>query len=278
MKAQWENLLMSSMMLHLDHLICKEGEGFVNHSGQFYPTQKKFQQYYSLALPFKQIIADTSVVGANALQGVTIDGNFKVPGEGGLAGILHHKGTLLFDSDMTGHTVTGNFSVKEFNVYITTKAEHDLLFKTAKQTNPKLVQVEEGLDPHTEAYPAIFLKNMGGFNQPLALGGIDNNITLVRAVVLASSAFSLDAVCGLLKNTAHKQMPVLSALPFNAIGAYTNITYDYEALAATPGEGGENWAYLNDVRMTKVMPDQAGMQNLNTDVFAAFIDFEIHGF
>ena len=272
MKAQYENLLMSSMMLYIDHLICKEGEGYKNFSSKFYPTQKKFNQYHSLSLPYKQIIADTSVTGANVLQGVTIDGAFKTVGESGLAGILHHKGTLLFDIDMSGHDVVGNFAVKDFNVYITTKAEHELLFKTAKQVNPKLAQTEEGLDPNTEAYPAIFLKNMGGLNEEFSFGGIDNNITNVRAVVLASSAFNLDAVCSLLKRSAHKHIKILNNLPFNAIGAYTNVSFDYEALAA----GTAQQSYVKDVRMTKIMPDQAGMQNLNMDVFAAFVDFEIH--
>ena len=272
MKAQYENLLMSSMMLYIDHLICKEGEGYKNFSSKFYPTQKKFNQYHSLSLPYKQIIADTSVTGANVLQGVTIDGAFKTVGESGLAGILHHKGTLLFDIDMSGHNVVGNFAVKDFNVYITTKAEHELLFKTAKQVNPKLAQTEEGLDPNTEAYPAIFLKNMGGLNEEFSFGGIDNNITNVRAVVLASSAFNLDAVCSLLKSSAHKHIKILNNLPFNAIGAYTNVSFDYEALVAEAIQR----SYIKDVRMTKIMPDQAGMQNLNMDVFAAFVDFEIH--
>ena len=87
---------MSSMMLTIDHVICGTGEGYTNYSGSFYPTQKKFNQYHQLSLPYKQIIADTSVSGANILQGVTIDGNFKTVGESGLAGILHS--IACFDS------------------------------------------------------------------------------------------------------------------------------------------------------------------------------------
>jgi len=276
MKAQWENLVMSSIMLHLDHLICKDGEGFINYSGTFYQTRAKYKQYHSYALPYKQIIADTSVSGANSMQGAYIDGVFKSVGESGLEGIIHHKGTLLFDNDMSGHALTGNFAVKEFNMYLTTKSEQDLLFKTAKQTNPKIKQTDEGLDPNTEAYPAIFLKNMGGYNQEFALGGIDNNITFVRAIVLANSAFSLDAVCGLMKSTSHRNFGIIGSLPFNAIGAFTNVTYDYEALIAQNPPGSS--AYIRDVRMTKIMPNQAGMQDLNLDVFAAFVDFEIHAF
>ena len=113
---------------------------------------------------------------------------------------------------------------------------------------------------------------MGGLNEEFSFGGIDNNITNVRAVVLASSAFNLDAVCSLLKRSAHKHIKILNNLPFNAIGAYTNVSFDYEALAA----GTAQQSYVKDVRMTKIMPDQAGMQNLNMDVFAAFVDFEIH--
>ncbi|MAF43997.1 MAG: hypothetical protein CMI54_07540 [Parcubacteria group bacterium] len=274
MKAHWENKIMSSIMLYIDHAACKDGEGFINHQGLFYKTQKQYNQFYTYSLPFKQIVADTSVTSANVLQGVYINNDFKIVGQDGLQGILHHKGTVLFDQDHDSDSILGNYAVKEFNVYITTKAEEDLLFKTAKQVNPKIAQVQEGLDPNTEAYPAIFLKNNGGHAEPLAFGGLHDTISYVRAVILAESAFNLDAVCGLLKSKSKQKLPILENLPFNAIGAFTGITYDYENLVLQS----EKAACIWDVRVSKIMPRQAGLQELTLDAHAAFVDFEIHAF
>ena len=123
MKPHWENLLMSSVSLYIDNLICKEGEAFINYTGEFYLTKKRYNQYYAYSLPFKQIVSDVSIPNANVLQGILINNQFKSVGESGLEGILHHKGTLLFSQDQGNSQITGNFAVKEFNVYITTKAE-----------------------------------------------------------------------------------------------------------------------------------------------------------
>lgn len=272
MKAQWENLIMSSLMLHIDHKICKDGEGFTNHTGKFYKTQKQFNQFHSYSLPFKQIISDQSVPGANIMQGITVNGQFVAPGGNlGLQGILHHKGTVLFDQDHDSSNITGAFAVKEFNIYITTKAEENILFKTAKQINPKLSQVEDGLDPNTEAFPAIFLKNMGGTLNPLGFGGIEDTVSHVRAVVLSNSAFSLDAVCGLLKKSAKTEIPIIESLPFNAIGAYTGVSYDYESMSSQVQATAMIW----NTTISKIMPQTSGMNDLNLDVFPAFVDFEI---
>ena len=271
MKVQWENKVMSSLMMYLDNVICDTGEGYTNHSGPFYKTLKKFNQFHSYSLPYKQIVSDTSVYGANVMQGVSVNGDFKSIGESGLSGIMHHKGTLLFTEDHDADTITGNFAVKEYNIYITTKSEENLLFKTAKQINPKIQQVESGLDPHTEAYPAIFLKNMGGKQDPLGFGMVKDTVSYIRAVVLSDSAFSLDAVCGILKRTSKEMVSVIDSLPFNAVGAYDGTPFDYKNLTLSAGTNFMIW----NVTVSKIMPQTAGMNDLNLDVFAAFVDFEI---
>ena len=275
MRAQWENMVMSSLMLYIDNRIANNG-GYVNHSGRFYKTQRKYKDFYSYSLPFKQIVSDSSVAGASVLQGVTITPpggtpSFRSIGEDGFSGVLHHKGTVLFVSDKDDSLIEGTFAVKEYNVYITTKPEEDLLFKTAKQVNPKIAQVEDGLDPNTEAYPAIFLKNMGGKVDPLGFGNVSDTVSYIRAVVLSNSAFSLDAVCGLLKKSSKTRVPIVTDLPFNAIGAYTGNSFDY----ASSSSLSENSMMIWDVSISKVMPQTSSMNNLNLDVFAAFVDFEV---
>jgi hypothetical protein len=211
------------------------------------------------------------------MQGVSVDGNYVgLPTNNeDFSGILYHKGQVLFSGDKSANTITGNFSIKEYNVYISTKLEEDLLFNTKHQVNPRLSQTLAGLTNEEETYPAIFLKNIGGVNDPMALGSrIANVKTYIRAVVLSDSAFSLDAVCNILKNTKLDHVPIIETLPFNSIGAFTGVIYNYQDLSSASTEVGTIW----DVTVTKLMPDAKELKSLDLKVFAALVDFEIHGF
>jgi hypothetical protein len=282
MIAQWENKIMSSMLQFVDHEVCSKGQAFMNHVGTFYPINSKYSSYHAYALPFKQVVGDSSITNATVMQGVSVDGNYAgfdctnspCVGDNDLRGILHHKGQVIFAADKSSNTITGNLSIKEYNIYITTKLEEELLFNTKYQANPKINQSLAGLTNEEETFPAIFLKNMGGTNDPLCFGGIDNVKTRVRAVILSDSAYSLDALCNILKNTARKNLPIIENLPFNSIGAFTGVIYNYQDLSSSSTEQGAIW----DVTVTKLMPDAKELQGLDLKVFAALVDFEIHGF
>lgn len=276
MIAQWENKIMSSMLQFIDHEVCSKGQAFTNHAGEFYPIDSAYGGYYSYALPFKQVVGDGSITGATIMQGVSLDSNYVgFPNSEDLQGVLYHKGQVLFSSDKSASVISGNFSIKDYNVYISTKLEEDLLFQTKHQLNPKINQSLSGLSNTEETYPAIFLKNMGGQNEPFALGTVAANvITRVRAVVLSDSAFSLDAVCNILKNTKLADVPIIESLPFNSIGAFTGVIYNYQTLSSSATEKGMIW----DVTVTKLMPDTKELKSLDLNVFAALVDFEIHGF
>ena len=129
MIAQWDNKVMSAFMLYIDYTVCKQGKAFTNHTGSFYPIESRYDNLWAYALPYKQIISDSALIGsgANVLQTLQVDGVQRDAGSGDMYGIIHHKGQVLFTSDAT-HTVTGNYSVKDFNVYLTTKLEEDILF------------------------------------------------------------------------------------------------------------------------------------------------------
>lgn len=262
------------MLQFIDHEVCVKGVAFTNVTGTFYPIDSKYAGYYTYALPYKQIIVDSSVPQATILQGVYLNGEYSAIGQNNLYGILHHKGQVVFTADKSSYTITGNVAVKDYNVYLTTKLEEDLLFNTKHQIRPQTNRPETGLKNEEETYPAIFLKNMGGTNDPLGLGGIDNVKTQIRAVVLSDSAYSLDAVCNILKNTARKNLPIIENSPLNSIGAFTGVIYDYQALSSSSIEQGTIW----NVTVTKLTPDTKELKSLNLKVFLALIDFEIHGF
>lgn len=275
MKAQLDNLLMSNMLLWIDHEICSKGEAFTNYSGNFYPVNSLINGFYAYGLPFKQIVVDRSISGANIISGVHLNGSFTQPGNSNFSGLNPNIGCVLFSSDIGGTEISGNYSVKEFNIYLTSLAEEQLIFETKFEINPKVEQNPTGLANTSLTYPAIFLKNNGGQNKAFAFGGQDETLFQVRSIIMADNLFSLDAVCAILRDTARKHIPLISQnnMPFDNYGILKNNYYNYNQLIS--GIGHPNLMYIKSVNVSKIIPFRYEYANINPDIFSAFIDFEI---
>jgi hypothetical protein len=270
MKVQFENKVMSSLLIFIDNYLLKHGEASTNYSSLFYPVKSLYNDYYTYAAPFKQMVNDDNVPNAVVMKTVYVDGTEKNVGTSDLHGINHFQGQVYFTSDQGNSVISGNYAVKDFNVYLTNDPEQKLLFETKNQTNPKYPQLLSGLAPDEQPYPAIFIKNMGGANEPFALGGLKDTRTTVRLVVLADSNYKLDAACSLLKDLHYHSFGIHSDLPFDAMGSYTGLDYDYSNLSI--GEGGS--PFIQSVRVSK-MSMIGDFNRLNPDVFAAFVDLDI---
>ena len=108
MKVQLDNLLMSSMLIWMDHVILKKGEAYKNFSSQFYPITNIYNGFYTYGLPFKQVVCDSSISGANILSGVYVNNNFKTIGQNNLTGISPQNGQVYFNSSQAANTISGN--------------------------------------------------------------------------------------------------------------------------------------------------------------------------
>jgi len=270
MKVQFENKVMSSFLQFIDNKIVSEGDAYTNHGSNFYPVQNLYNGYYTYAAPYKQFVADSSVGGATVMNQIRIDGLVSAPGSNDFVGINHYEGQVYFSSDKSANTISGSYAVKDFNVYLTNDTEEKILFEDKYHITPRTTQSVSGLAPETQTYPAIYLKNNGGENTPFALGGIDNNKMDIRAIVLADSSFKLDAVCGILKNTTKTYVPLVEDLPFNAMNAYTGVSYNYSTLSsAATGANPMIWDAFVSKNVTRG-------QGLNPGVFTAFVDFQLH--
>ena len=292
MKVQYENKVMSSLLLFVDHEVVQKGDAYTNHGSAFYKIDSLFSDYYVYASPYKQLVSDTSITGSatpNILTGIF----FSAPGttdytEGpmyvqsgtppwGFDSINHMQGQLYFtgDSDPVGGSgISGSYAVKDFSVFLTSMPEEQLLFETKLTLNPRTSEVNPstGMEANTQAYPAIFIKDNGGGSEEFALGGIEDTIVNARAIVLADSMFSLDAVCGILKDTVRKNMPIVEQadLNLNALGAFTGVNYNYTASATGA------YCYIDRVTVSKNIANRGDFENLNPNVFSAFVDFELH--
>jgi hypothetical protein len=271
MKAQLDNILMSSMIMWLDNKLLTKGEAYKNFSSNFYPITNIYNGFYSYGLPFKQIVNDSSISGANLLSGVYVNGSFVSVGQGNLTGISPQNGQVYFNANQSANILSGNYAVKDFNIYLTSKAEEELLFESQYQTRPKTSQEITGLAIESITYPCIFLKNNGGNNQPFAFGGQDETLMEVRAIVLADNIFNLDAVCSILKDTARDYVPLINNSPFNTFGSLSSGYYNYNSLISNINVGVDGF-YISEVTVSKIF---ANLNIKNSQVYPAFVDFTL---
>jgi hypothetical protein len=213
------------------------------------------------------------------MTGIYVDGDGPLEvGNSGFDSINFMQGQLYFKGEtdpMEGKTISGNYSIKDFNVFLTSMPEEQLLFETKLTLNPRTsdINLNEGIESNTQTYPAIFIKDNGGRNEEFAFGGMDDTVTNARAIILGDSMFSLDAACGILKDTVRKNMPILeqSDLNLNALGAFTGVNYNYTGSAT-----GGDYCFIDRVTVSKNIANRGDFENLNPNVFSAFVDFELH--
>lgn len=269
MKAQLDNILMSSMMLWMDNKILSKGQAFTNFSSNFYSVPNLINGLNSYGLPFKQIVCDSSIQGANLLSGVYVNNNFKTVGVDNFIGINPSQGQIYFDNVQNG-SLSGNYAVKDFNIYITSSPDENILFETQYKTRPKTIQTATGIAPNSITYPAIFLKNNGGINSPYAFGGLDKTNIEVRAIVLAENTFNLDAVSSILRDTSREYIPIIQNGPFNSLGCVNNGYYNYNSLISNIDVNSK--FYISDVSVSRIInPDNKS----NQSIYSSVVDFAL---
>lgn len=277
MIPQLDNILMSSMTYWIDNTLLKKGQAYTNYSGLFYPINNLYDGYYTYGLPFKQIVADSSVQNVNLLSGVYINQTFTEFGQNGLIGVNPNLGQIYFNTNQSNNIISGNYAVKDVNVYITSDPEENILFETQYKTRPKTYQNPTGIASNALTYPAIFLKNNGSFNKEFAFGGQDLTEINVRGIVLADNNFNLDAICSIFRDSYRTYIPLigLSESPYNSINALkivqNNGHYNYNSLSQ--GKILSNQAfYIENVEISNIMNID---NKLNPDIYPAIIDFTL---
>lgn len=232
----YDHKLISSFLLFMDHEFLSQGEAFQNYAGLFYPMASKMQGYAAYACSFRGLVNDTSITGANVMTGVYLNGQFTTIGQSGLTYINHSEGTIYFNNPLPPKTViSGNFSVKDFNIEITDQLESKLLLNTKYVSNSKYNQTLSGLPLDTKTSPAIFLKTKSMENIPFALGRMDDNSFKIRAIVIPDNEFQRIGACNILKNFNYRPFSLVDSTPFDYRGNYTGLNFNYNNLNFNTG-------------------------------------------
>lgn len=230
MSPQFDNRLISSFLLLLDHEVQRRGTAFINVSGQLYRVPGNLANTDAYTSPYKGWCNDTSISGATIASGVFLNNNFITIGQSGLDSINHYEGAVYFTGvNLPANTsVTAAYAVKDFNIYLTDQNEWSILFETKYAINGKFDQPPSGLALKTKTVPAIFVRTKQQDTRPFALGGYDNSMISLRAIVIADNEYSKIAACNILKNMNYRPVPIVTGTPFDANGRMTgNINYNY---------------------------------------------------
>ena len=228
---QLDNQLLSSFLLTLDHRILDKGTAYTNYSSLFYPVDSYYQGQYIYSCPFRSLVNDVSISGANVISGLYINNNFVTIGQSGLQSINPYLGAAFFNSPLPDNSVvSGNYAVKDFSIKISDQPEWKLLFESEYIINGKYAQTPTGLPLDTETSPIIFLRTKSAVVNPIGLGGWEDNVKVVRAIVIADTEYSRTAVCNIMKNMLYSPLYITTNVPFAADGSYTGVNYDFTAL------------------------------------------------
>ena len=278
MKIQWDNEAISSFVLWLDHTILSKGDAYVNFSSKIFPIDSPYTNFYMYGLPFRQIVADASITGAQIMSGIYVNGVYCNIGQSGIVDISYEKGHVYSTQNLNNARLSGNFAVKDFNVYLTSKQDYEILFETKYETRPKTSRALTGLAPDVVTYPVIFVKNMGSSNTPFALGGQETTTVRLRLSILADSQFGLDAVSSIIRDKKETYIPLISSnnMPFNNLGGAVGGRYSYNERAAASSSPYELFISRVDVsRFGSSAVNIANMNELTTDIFSTLIDVDL---
>tara|TARA_Y100001938_G_scaffold94473_1_gene129473 strand:+ start:411 stop:1259 length:849 start_codon:yes stop_codon:yes gene_type:complete len=274
MKEQFQHKVTTSFFMWFDNFLLTKGEAFSNKTGEFsyYEDARLDSTYKAYGSPFKTWVTDSSITGANIPTGVFINGNFSGRDDGVV--LDFENGRALVSGSDEDLTVTGEFSVKDFNVYITNDTEDDLIVENKYKVNSRLPSASYGaISPYDDVVPAVFISTANSTNEPFAFGGIQNTSVQVKAVILAEDTYQLDGVLSIFMDSVNECITSIpmTGYPITELGDLKDGSYSY-----TGSEAGytDNRKFYVDSVTTSKLTDR-DRKSLAHEMYVGFIDFDI---
>ncbi len=277
---QFDNLLLSSLILYYENKLLKNGNAFTNVTSPFYLTSGDVNGLFTYACPFKPLVSDNSITNAVVMSGVYIGNTFQPLGSGGLTGINFAEGMVYLTGTATG-TVSGNYAVQDFYITTTSRLEDDLLFERKYSVRPKKI-FQSGLAPLQATdytVPIIFLKHDRSINKEYALGGLEDTRSTVSCIIITDSQFLMDAVVSIIRDTTRDYVPELAIgdMPFNMLGSYMNNNkYNYSNLTAGKVAAASGY-YIQNIDVlgfTRNAMLQKAIERINPKIYCNMLSIE----
>ena len=275
MIEQFQHKLTSSFFLWFDNFLLKKGEAYSNKTGELfnYADPRLDSRYVAYGSPYKQWVTDSSISGAVIPTGVSVVGAGTSGRDNGVV-FDFENGRALFSGSDTGMTVTGEFAVKDFNVYLTNDTEDDLVVENKYTVNSRLPSGPlTYIEPYDDVVPAIFLSVSQAENSPFALGGMQETKVQAKAVVLAEDTYQLDGVMSIFMDSVDEVIAAIpmSGYPITEFGDLKGGSFNYTGLAED--YQGETKFCIEKVKTSKLTDRTRNV--LANELYVGFVDFDI---
>lgn len=226
--------------------------------------------------PYKQWAYDQSITGLTIPTGFLIDGAVVPTGTSGMF-VDFENGRIIFNSGVsTNLNITGTYSVKEINSYITDQPEDNLIIEGKYITNSRFTASETYVSPYNPVVPCAFISIENIDNNGFALGGEDETRIRMKAVVFAENLYQLDGVLSVFADTYNTNFNIIPMVN-HPLGEYNNLKtglyptgYDYINVNK---QYTDNKCYIYDVTTSKIKDDV--IKELNPILHIGFIDWNI---
>jgi len=275
MKSLFINELTSSFMLFLDHEVCYNASAFFNVTDEkIFPSQDPaFAGKTVYQSRYKQWVVDESILSLGAVIPNSVKHgiiNIAKPNHG--LKIDYNMGRFFLDSSYPGSVdnMTASFSVKEFNIFLTSKDETQL-FLGDPDDYP---YANKGIEPYVEPYPLIYVKYTDSENNPFAFGGMDESVFNFRCCIMAEHMFKFDSVNTVLQDCARKSFPLIpvASIPFDVFGDVKPncAPYNYHKMCDLFSN---NLIYIESVKVSKFT--EKINKSIRDGMWGGFVDFKL---
>ncbi|NDB28026.1 hypothetical protein EB169_00295 [archaeon] len=226
--------------------------------------------------PYKQWVYDKSITGATIPTGFTINGSIVPTGTSGMK-IDFDNGRIIFNSGVsTNLNITGTYSVKEVNSYVTDQPEDNLIIENKYVTNSRFTVTEDYIPAYNPVTPCIFASIETAHNTAFAFGGEDETKCIVKLVAFCENLYQLD---GLLSIFGDSYNEFFSLIPMTGhpLGEFNEMKtgvyptgYDYNNLSNAYNS---QKMFISHVETSKIRDNV--LKELNPILHIGFLDFEI---
>jgi hypothetical protein len=278
MKPTFTHNVINSFFLWFDNFLMTKGDAYKTYTTKLYNYQdpRLGGDKVVYGSPYKQWVYDKNITGATIPSGFTINNQFISTGTSGMK-IDFDNGRIIFNSGVsTGLNITGTYSAKEVNSYITDQPEDNLIIENKFVTNSRFTVSENYIAPYNPVTPCIFASIQTAHNTAFAFGGEDETKCIIKVVAFCENLYQLDGVLSVFGDSYNE---IFSIIPmtghplgeFNEMktGAYPT-GYDYKNLSNAYNS---QTLFISHVETSKIR--DSVIKELNPILHIGFLDFEI---
>ena len=278
MKPTFTHNVINSFFLWFDNFLMTKGDAYKTYTTKLYNYQdaRLGADKVVYGSPYKQWVYDKNITGTTIPSGFTINNQFVPTGTSGMK-IDFDNGRIIFNSGVsTSLNVTGTYSVKEVNSYITDQPEDNLIIENKFVTNSRFTVSENYIAPYNPVTPCIFASIETAHNTAFAFGGEDETKCIIKVVAFCENLYQLDGVLSIFGD-AYNEIFSLIPMTGHPLGEFNELKtgvyptgYNYKNLSNAYNS---QTLFISHVETSKIR--DSVIKELNPILHIGFLDFEI---